>query len=79
MNNPWECPRCQRINAPFNPSCFCKPDDKVIVKPTDEARYLTPEEHYKMIDDEKRKIKTANKRCFICNGFHESGNSCATL
>jgi len=22
-NNPWECPRCGRINAPFNPACFC--------------------------------------------------------
>lgn len=22
---PWECPRCGRINAPFNPTCFCNP------------------------------------------------------
>ena len=26
MNEPWECPRCKRINAPFNPTCFCKPE-----------------------------------------------------
>lgn len=26
--NPWECPRCHRINAPMTPSCFCKPDGK---------------------------------------------------
>lgn len=23
MNNPWQCPRCSRINAPWNPNCFC--------------------------------------------------------
>lgn len=22
-NQPWECPRCGRMNAPFNPTCFC--------------------------------------------------------
>jgi len=25
MPQPWECPRCKRINAPTNPSCFCSP------------------------------------------------------
>lgn len=20
----WECPRCGRMNAPMNPSCFCR-------------------------------------------------------
>ncbi len=25
-NAPWECPRCRRINAPFNPTCFCPPN-----------------------------------------------------
>lgn len=24
-NQAWECPRCKRINAPFNPTCFCSP------------------------------------------------------
>lgn len=23
INSAWECPRCKRINAPFNPTCFC--------------------------------------------------------
>lgn len=27
VNASWECHRCGRINAPFNPSCFCKPED----------------------------------------------------
>ena len=24
-NQAWECPRCKRMNAPFNPTCFCAP------------------------------------------------------
>lgn len=24
MNQPWECPRCNRMNAPFIPHCDCK-------------------------------------------------------
>lgn len=28
MNEPWICPRCKRVNAPFNPYCFCKPKDE---------------------------------------------------
>lgn len=27
MNNPWECPRCHRINAPWMPCCSCKPKE----------------------------------------------------
>ena len=26
MANPWECPRCKRINAPSTPYCDCKPE-----------------------------------------------------
>lgn len=25
IKTPWECPRCLRINSPWNPSCFCAP------------------------------------------------------
>lgn len=56
MNEAWECPRCHRINAPFNPSCFCKPEDKKYDSPkqkisdelssyaTDLGRYLEQSE-----------------------------------
>lgn len=27
FKTPWECPRCGRINSPFNPSCFCTKGD----------------------------------------------------
>jgi len=27
MSQAWECPRCGRMNAPFNPTCFCDPND----------------------------------------------------
>lgn len=46
MNNqPWECPRCGRINAPFTPSCFCKKDEQSylekVLKNSD-AQYQSP-------------------------------------
>jgi hypothetical protein len=25
MSEPWICPRCKVVNAPFNVQCFCKP------------------------------------------------------
>lgn len=26
----WECPRCQRINAPTTPTCFCQPGPRIL-------------------------------------------------
>lgn len=26
----WECPRCHRINSPWNPACFCVPNQENI-------------------------------------------------
>lgn len=26
MNQPWECPRCNRINAPWMSFCLCLPN-----------------------------------------------------
>lgn len=92
MNEAWICPRCKRVNAPFNPSCFCKPDDdiesaKSPVEPsehvTDARRYLMPDN----LEAIERMNKIANgiypnfkpMRCLICNGIHASGQSCATL
>lgn len=31
MNNPWECPRCNRINAPWTPHCDCSTNHCVSV------------------------------------------------
>ncbi len=66
MSNPWECPRCGRINAPFNPSCFCKPMDECIELQStkssehimDAARYLSYDSLDKIIknNDEMTKI-----------------------
>lgn len=30
---PWECPRCNRINAPFTPFCSCEPPGAEPTKP----------------------------------------------
>ncbi|HEX4044676.1 MAG TPA: hypothetical protein VHZ76_03305 [Gammaproteobacteria bacterium] len=27
-NKPWECPRCEKINAPWLPHCYCVPKEK---------------------------------------------------
>lgn len=70
MNEAWECPRCGRINAPFNPSCFCKPeechDNSIEKSPAelsphvmDAARYLDPGQLYKIMEGEKRKAEIA--------------------
>ena len=32
INQPWECPRCKRINAPFNPACLCQLDDSSLLE-----------------------------------------------
>lgn len=39
---PWECPRCHRINAPHTPSCFCQPAGAIgpaQTAPNDSADY----------------------------------------
>lgn len=68
MGISWECPRCGRMNAPFNPSCSCKPEDcTTLVKSSDESskhltdaeRYLNPDALYKIIESEKRKAEIA--------------------
>lgn len=72
----WECPRCGRMNAPFNPTCFCKRDDS-------KSPILG-----KNIKERTSPIKWAgdpipcmpvNGRCLICNGYHGIGVSCMTL
>jgi hypothetical protein len=58
------------MNAPFNPSCFCKPeeyhDNSTEKSPTelsphvmDAARYLDPGQLYKIMEGEKRKTEIA--------------------
>lgn len=79
MNKPWECPRCGRINAPFNPTCFCKKDDKsVIEKITNDAytmQYTPPSWAGKPIPCDIPK----NHQCLICNGYHGNRVSCVLL
>ena len=72
MNNqPWECPRCHKINAPWNPSCFCKATDN-------------PWPNYSLVGNPKWTSEpipcTADvKQCFICKGYHANGVSCQFL
>lgn len=95
MSEPWLCPRCGRINAPFNPACFCKPEEG-IASPTS-SEHVNDAFHYmmgrpvdelvKIMEDVKKQGKIANgmipnfynARCYICNGIHSFGQSCMTL
>ncbi len=63
VNVPWECPRCKRMNAPFNPTCFCQPEAEKIK--TEIIRGMT--------------ANVYPNYCPICNGQHGGGIGCATL
>ena len=71
MTQPWQCPRCGRINAPFNPTCFCRPDEyndnsqekspaELSPHIMDAERYLNPGDLYKIFEGEKRKADIIN-------------------
>lgn len=60
-NKAWECPRCGKMNAPFNPSCFCKKEqesilDKILKEPKAQQQYPP--------------IRDIDKRCSTCGGYH---------
>ena len=82
MNEPWECPRCFRMNAPFNPTCFCKPEDEgyLIQHPKDEK----PSEHVMdaanyLTGSKQTKVNWPKGQCLICGMTHNHGQHCATL
>lgn len=62
-NQPWECPRCKRINAPFNPCCFCQP-------PSGSARAVIDKLKNPSISFESLDKYTQNSRCLSCGGHH---------
>ena len=71
MNKPWECPRCGRINAPFNPSCFCNRDDKKKEAESEKEfmelakRVAKPLYTFKQVEDYMK-----NSHCLNCGGHH---------
>ena len=66
MSEAWECPRCRRMNAPFNPTCFCSPEDGVIENSaqTPPSPHVMDAFNYMMGKpmDDLAKIVEANKR-----------------
>ncbi len=60
MNQPWECPRCKRMNAPFTPSCFCSPDNK--------SDHL--EDSFSYLNGPKIVQYIKESKCTNCNGHH---------
>ena len=64
MNSPWECPRCGRMNSPYNPSCFCKRDDEKEL--IDLAKKVAkPLYTFKEVEEYMK-----NSRCTTCGGYH---------
>lgn len=66
MREPWECPRCHRINAPWNPACFCRKEEETSLE--------------KFIRDPANQMPIKSiERCMICNGHHGIGIQCIQL
>jgi len=80
-NQAWECPRCKRINAPFNAMCICKPS----------------EQEQSFYEDMKNGAKgqapfipmplpaglpygyTRNDACMVCGKYHGKNIQCVSL
>ena len=46
MNNQgWECPRCNRINAPNNPQCFCSTQTRTTYEVTCSHNWVFAHSH----------------------------------
>lgn len=69
-NQAWECPRCKRMNAPFNPACFCSSDTKLT---ENEQRTLDALKKPKY-DFGQTMDYITNGRCSNCNGYHGMWN-----
>jgi hypothetical protein len=65
-NQAWECPRCKRINAPFNPSCFCSPENDLTIAEKDLLDKI--KKPLFSFDEVDQAIK--NSRCTNCGSYH---------
>lgn len=52
-NQPWECTRCHKINAPWLPSCFCPPKEKSDIE---KVRDIIGEKWLLMFTDKKGEV-----------------------
>lgn len=67
MNQPWECTRCHKINAPWLPFCDCKLETgggSVSLGVRIYGTGTLPQE---------------SDRCLVCNGHHDQGVQCTYL
>lgn len=74
-NKAWECPRCKRINAPFNSVCNCKPE--ILAEPNDMQNMLDEmakkplKPLFKYEEDE---LYINPLYCLNCGGYHGNLN-----
>ncbi len=77
-SNPWECPRCNKINAPWLPHCYCVPKEKT---QSEKMREIIGEKWVLMFTDDTgevfqgivsnhENIPAAIKNVFEANGYN---------
>lgn len=86
MSKPWECPRCGRMNAPFNAMCFCKPSsqeqldfEEMRKGAKGEAPFIPMPLPAQLPYGLKRSGKCTVEKCLICSGYHGNGVQCAYM
>lgn len=69
-NQAWECPRCGKMNAPFNPTCFCDPPPKSSM-----AKIPNLQDLARDVLERSRGFD----RCLVCDGYHGHNVQCVYL
>lgn len=82
LNQPWECPRCHKINAPWCPQCFCT--EPVSSTALEEWPFVIHENAKNMINKSypRSLIPTQDYehlKCPICSEYHDHKIPCAKL
>jgi hypothetical protein len=71
MAEPWECPRCHKINSPALMQCFC-----------DQIKIQTSKQETHQFDinrDIFHQPEQTREKCKICNGYHLPNTGCVYL
>lgn len=94
MNQPWECPRCHVMNAPFIAHCYCKPNPQqqspTLEEANKAARGEAPFARMTLPDGIPHSPKPWNdtigtiwppthQKCLNCGSYHGNGVQCINL
>ena len=62
MNNPWVCPRCGKVNAPWRSHCDCHETAAATITTTTEPNKHECSHHYVFLTE------YGNQRQYVCLG-----------